>query len=297
MCSPVSAEFMGSNDSISGLADQLPLSPSKVRWFYTDETTKKWTPFNGYDSIKIELNYVRLLNCRTEYSDKAEKSKPLVVRDGLYEVDVPTKRCYPIYWDSHSGPASILRGVWFKEPAGPNPIPIEDESMVEQLESTYAMLYHRLLATESTHSGSVSPKLDADEDSGADTPATAVSVSSNSIRHACVHTLKFSDCHVDWYSLDELYLYMESTTFYIRQTLGLQKVGIRLGRGYFEEADLHTPPPVYSHLVFVVHGIGQKFLKGSIITACDGESVLCLVEFQAVSDWTSQHGFVTLVLR
>ena len=38
-----------------------------------------------------------------------------------------------------------------------------------------------------------------------------------------VHTLKFADCHVDWYSLDEIYLYVESAASYIRQKLGLQK--------------------------------------------------------------------------
>lgn len=40
---------------------------------------------------------------------------------------------------------------------------------------------------------------------------------------AGVHTLKFADCHVDWYSLDEVYLYVESATFFIRQKLGMQK--------------------------------------------------------------------------
>lgn len=53
--------------------------------------------------------------------------------------------------------------------------------MVEQLEITYAMLYRRLLATDSIHSGVISPNLDADEDIDADTPATI----SNSIKHAC----------------------------------------------------------------------------------------------------------------
>lgn len=96
MDSTIPAEFMEHNDSTSELADQIPLSPSKVRWFYIDETSKKWISFNGYDSIRIEMKYLRLL----KYSDKAEDDfKPLVVRDNLYEVDVAKKQCYPIYWE------------------------------------------------------------------------------------------------------------------------------------------------------------------------------------------------------
>ena len=32
-----------------------PLSKEKVRWFYQEE--KKWIPFNGRDSLKIETIY------------------------------------------------------------------------------------------------------------------------------------------------------------------------------------------------------------------------------------------------
>nr|CDS33766.2 phospholipase DDHD1 [Hymenolepis microstoma] len=245
------AEIIESNNTVSEAEDIYQLSPSKVRWFYKDEVAKKWVPFNGYDSIKIELNYLRLLKAKNGFSSETDDNlKPLVVRDGLYEIDVVTKQCYPIYWESPTGPTTILRGIWFKDPGSNNSVPIEDESMVEQLEITYAMLQLRLSTSQSAYSGSSSPKLGTDEES--------------------VYTLKFPDCHVDWYSLDELYLFMEGPSFYIRQKLGMQKVGTRLGRGYFEEADLNTPPPIYSHLCFVVHGMGQKYQKGSIITACDG---------------------------
>ena len=29
----------------------------KVRWFYKREADKEWTPFMGYDSLRIELRY------------------------------------------------------------------------------------------------------------------------------------------------------------------------------------------------------------------------------------------------
>ena len=46
-------------------------------------------------------------------------------------------------------------------------------------------------------------------------------------------------------------------------------VGTRLGRGYFEEADTNSAPPTFTHLCFVVHGIGQKACKDKIVKDCD----------------------------
>lgn len=41
--------------------------------------------------------------------------------------------------------------------------------------------------------------------------------------------------------------------------------GTRLHRGYVEEASLEDKPPQTTHIVFVVHGIGQKMDKDRII--------------------------------
>ncbi|KAL5108854.1 Phospholipase DDHD1 [Taenia crassiceps] len=252
--------------------DSNSLNPTRVRWFYKEEATKRWIPFGGYDSITIEISYLSLLKTRESGHsvEQVDSSRPLLVRDGLYEVDIIAHHCYPVYWESSIGPTDILRGTWFKDPGGPNCAPIDDESMVEQLESAHVLLCRRLSDAESIHSDRVSPKLDSDEEVGAETASPITSIFSVSSKPTCVHTLKFADCHVDWYSLDEIYLYVESATFFIRQKLGMQKVGTRLGRGYHEEAELDPEPPTFSHLCFVVHGMGQKYLKGSIITACDG---------------------------
>ncbi|KAL5964584.1 Phospholipase DDHD1 [Taenia solium] len=260
--------------------DLNSLNPARVRWFYKDETSKKWVPFGGYDSITIELNYLSLLKTRGSGHSvgPVDSFRPLLVREGLYEVDIVANHCYPVYWESPTGPTDILRGTWFKDPGGPNCVPIDDESMVEQLESAHALLSRRLSDPVLTHSDGVSPKSDSDDEVGAETTSSIASIFSASSKPPCnfhefkqgVYTLKFADCHVDWYSLDEVYLYVESATFFIRQKLGMQKVGTRLGRGYHEEAELDPGPPTFSHLCFVVHGMGQKYLKGSIITACDG---------------------------
>ncbi|NWS74762.1 DDHD1 Phospholipase, partial [Crotophaga sulcirostris] len=87
-----------------------------------------------------------------------------------------------------------------------------------------------------------------------------------------IHSLKLSRSHVDWHSVDEVYLYSDATTSKIARTvtqkLGFSKVsssGTRLHRGYVEEATLENKPPRTSHIVFVVHGIGQKMDQGRII--------------------------------
>lgn len=87
-----------------------------------------------------------------------------------------------------------------------------------------------------------------------------------------IHSLKLSRNHVDWHSVDEVYLYSDATTSKIARTvtqkLGISKAlssGTRLHRGYVEEATLEDKPPQISHIVFVVHGIGQKMDQGRII--------------------------------
>ncbi|XP_019909759.1 phospholipase DDHD1 isoform X3 [Esox lucius] len=91
-------------------------------------------------------------------------------------------------------------------------------------------------------------------------------------RCSAVHSLKLSRTHVDWHGVDEVYLYSDATTSKIARTvtqkLGFSKAsssGTRLHRGYVEEASLEDKPPETTHIVFVVHGIGQKMDTGRII--------------------------------
>nr|XP_025037102.1 phospholipase DDHD1 [Pelodiscus sinensis] len=91
-------------------------------------------------------------------------------------------------------------------------------------------------------------------------------------RSQAVHSLKLSRNHVDWHNVDEVYLYSDATTSKIARTvtqkLGFSKAsssGTRLHRGYVEEATLEDKPSQTTHIVFVVHGIGQKMDQGRII--------------------------------
>ena len=66
----------------------------RVRWFYYED--KKWLPFCGLDSLKIE-------QCFRHLPSKDAKTLPdcyevCTVLGGLYDVDVAKRLCKPVYW-------------------------------------------------------------------------------------------------------------------------------------------------------------------------------------------------------
>jgi len=51
--------------------------------------------------------------------------------------------------------------------------------------------------------------------------------------------------------------------------LGWSDTGaVRLRRGYRHEALMSDKPSDISHLVFIVHGIGQRMYAGSVLKCC-----------------------------
>jgi hypothetical protein len=91
----------GANDGYSSCGDEL--MPEQVRWMYRDSMRhKKWIPFIGYDSLRLECKHretrASFANARNLSSDFADEL--VVVKGGLYEVDVIQMKCFPIYWSS-----------------------------------------------------------------------------------------------------------------------------------------------------------------------------------------------------
>uniref|UniRef100_A0A8C7MSU0 DDHD domain containing 1b n=1 Tax=Oncorhynchus kisutch TaxID=8019 RepID=A0A8C7MSU0_ONCKI len=280
------------------------LGPEEVRWFYKEDK-RTWKPFVGHDSLKIEVIYRKLcelnpckVKCRSptteqeEASDSATGSEPqlevvahggavqaetatgdaevggdresakdeldldsisvnveaVCVRGGLYEVDVKDKECYPVYWNQQDRIA-VMRGQWFVDGTW---LPLEeDESDLIELEHLARFRGHQ---TRETYE------------------ATIEVVTTTVDNKDAIHSLKLSRSHVDWHSVDEVYLYSDATTSKIARTvtqrLGFSKAGssgTRLHRGYVEEAAPEDTPPETTHIVFVVHGIGQKMDQGRII--------------------------------
>ncbi|XP_062378893.1 phospholipase DDHD1 isoform X2 [Sardina pilchardus] len=170
------------------------------------------------------------------------------VRGGLYEVDVREKECYPVYWNRQDS-IPVMRGQWFIDGTW---LPMEEEE--SDLIETEHLAHFRGQQMQDTFDS--------------DTDVVAKTVDSKD----AIHSVKLSRSHVDWHCVDEVYLYSDATTSKIARTvtqkLGFSKAsssGTRLHRGYVEEASLEDKPPQTTHIVFVVHGIGQKMDQGRII--------------------------------
>nr|XP_027313873.2 phospholipase DDHD1 isoform X2 [Anas platyrhynchos] len=254
------------------------LGAEEVRWFYREDR-KTWKPFIGYDSLRIELAFRAL---GPEPREEGEAVEPVCVRSGLYEVDVVNAECYPVYWNREAprapvgswpawlccaaawcflpgsllrpGPRRrqetekipVMRGQWFIDGTW-QPLEEEESNLIEQEH----LNRFRGQQLQESFDMEVSKPVDGKE---------------------AIHSLKLSRNHVDWHSVDEVYLYSDATTSKIARTvtqkLGFSKAsssGTRLHRGYVEEATLEDKPPQTSHIVFVVHGIGQKMDQGRII--------------------------------
>ncbi|XP_034353401.1 phospholipase DDHD1 isoform X10 [Arvicanthis niloticus] len=260
------------------------LGPEEVRWFYKEDK-KTWKPFIGYDSLRIELAFRTLLQTTGTQAGAASRDgdgvcgptssfgeeddedracgfcpraagpepemeelvtiEPVCVRGGLYEVDVTQGECYPVYWNQ-ADKIPVMRGQWFIDGTW-QPLEEEESNLIEQEH----LSCFRGQQMQENFDIEVSKSIDGKD---------------------AVHSFKLSRNHVDWHSMDEVYLYSDATTSKIARTvtqkLGFSKAsssGTRLHRGYVEEATLEDKPSQTSHIVFVVHGIGQKMDQGRII--------------------------------
>ncbi|XP_027716924.1 phospholipase DDHD1 isoform X3 [Vombatus ursinus] len=262
------------------------LGPEEVRWFYKEDK-KTWKPFIGYDSLRIELAFRNLIQvtdnrpralrgepalasssgdededstcgyCRSAVLSEPELEElihiePVCVRGGLYEVDVAQGECYPVYWNQ-SDKIPVMRGQWFIDGTW-QPLEEEESNLIEQ-EHLKCFKGQQM---QENFDVEMSRPIDGKDGSG--------------ISYAAIHSFKLSRNHVDWHSVDEVYLYSDATTSKIARTvtqkLGFSKAsssGTRLHRGYVEEATLEDKPSQTTHIVFVVHGIGQKMDQGRII--------------------------------
>ncbi|XP_051033019.1 phospholipase DDHD1 isoform X1 [Phodopus roborovskii] len=212
--------------------------------------------------------------------------EPVCVRGGLYEVDVTQGECYPVYWNQ-ADKIPVMRGQWFIDGTW-QPLEEEESNLIEQEH----LSCFRGQQMQENFDIEVSKSIDGKDGSGINysvvyhlppfslpslfkwrgykesTDATGLKRK----RSQAVHSFKLSRNHVDWHSMDEVYLYSDATTSKIARTvtqkLGFSKAsssGTRLHRGYVEEATLEDKPSQTSHIVFVVHGIGQKMDQGRII--------------------------------
>ncbi|XP_058790056.1 phospholipase DDHD1-like isoform X2 [Phymastichus coffea] len=222
-----------------------PLKPEEVRWLYKDDVNKRWMEFCGYDSLRIENTWRSKQSNVNEdgNKDNAMNIERVVVRGGMYDVELENMKCVSIYWPGEEW--EIMRGIWFYDGSW---IPLEMDHS-EVLEEAHLKIFQKQTLTQS----SSTPNLG--------TPTHTYKV---------IHTEHFTQYHIDWHAIDDVVLHSEYTPSKLMRSVtskfGFTKTtGYRLVRGYKELATMEDKPDDIDHLVFVVHGIGQKRDTGKII--------------------------------
>ncbi|XP_028934866.1 phospholipase DDHD1 isoform X1 [Ornithorhynchus anatinus] len=254
------------------------LGPEEVRWFFKEDK-KTWKPFIGYDSLRMELAFRNAWARDADDAERPPPPDPVCVRGGLYEVDVALGVCTPVYWNQ-TDKIPVMRGQWFIDGTW-QPLEEEESNLIEQ-EHLSCFKGQQM---QENFDIEIPKPLDGKDVVYHLPPFSLPSLFKwrgykENADGAClkrkhsqaVHSFKLSRNHVDWHSMDEVYLYSDATTSKIARTvtqkLGFSKAsssGTRLHRGYVEEATLEDKPSQTTHIVFVVHGIGQKMDQGRII--------------------------------
>ncbi|KAJ4843910.1 hypothetical protein Tsubulata_034436 [Turnera subulata] len=267
-----------------GFVDQTKLAASVPR---TEIVGKgDYFRFGMRDSLAIEASFLQneeeLLSCwwkeyaecsegprcqpststkvdgeKNEYSSESaqeveEERVGVPVKGGLYEVDLVKRHCFPVYWNGEN--RRVLRGHWFARKGGLDWLPIR-EDVAEQLEMAYRRkVWHRRTFQPS---GLFAARIDMH----GSTPG--------------LHAL-FTGEDDTW----EAWLNVDASGF--SGFLSLSGSGIKLRRGYSasdsakptqdelrqrkeEEMDDYCSQVPVQHVVFMVHGIGQRLEKSNLV--------------------------------
>ncbi|XP_022152435.1 phospholipase SGR2 isoform X2 [Momordica charantia] len=184
--------------------------------------------------------------------DIEEERVGVPVKGGLYEVDLVKRHCFPVYWNAEN--RRVMRGHWFARKGGLDWLPIR-EDVAEQLEIAYRSRVWRRRAFQP--SGLFASRVDLQ----GSTPG--------------LHAL-FTGEDNTW----EAWLNVDASGF--SSVIALGGNGIKLRRGYSpsnspkptqddlrqqkeEEMDDYCSQVPVRHLVFMVHGIGQRLEKSNLV--------------------------------
>ncbi|XP_044510209.1 phospholipase SGR2 isoform X3 [Mangifera indica] len=174
------------------------------------------------------------------------------VKGGLYEVDLAKRHCFPVYWNGDN--RRVLRGHWFARKGGLDWLPLR-EDVAEQLEIAYCSKVWRRRRFQP--SGLFAARVDLQ----GSTPG--------------LHAL-FTGEDDTW----ESWLNVDASGF--SGIISFSGNGIKLRRGYShsqakkpsqeelrqqkeEEIDDYCSQVPVKHLVFMVHGIGQRLEKSNLV--------------------------------
>ncbi|KAJ3691677.1 hypothetical protein LUZ61_020841 [Rhynchospora tenuis] len=163
------------------------------------------------------------------------------VKGGLYEVDLMRRHCFPVYWNGEN--RRVLRGQWYAK-AGPDWIPLR-EDVAEQLELAYqCQVWHR---RKFQPSGQFAARVDLQGTSQGS------------------HAL-FTGEDNNW---EATLVHSGGKSVKLRRgfsTSGSSKpTQDELRQQKEEEMDDYCSQVPVGHLVFMVHGIGQRLEKANLV--------------------------------
>ncbi|KAI3931823.1 hypothetical protein MKW98_012233 [Papaver atlanticum] len=257
------SEIVGKTDSLRfSMRDSLALEASFLQ--REEELLSKWWREYGECSVgPIGSNTISEIKPGPEsQSSIDDRSRQLLaddeervgvpVKGGLFEVDLAKRHCFPVYWSGEN--RRVLRGHWFARKSGLDWLPLR-EDVAEQLEFAYRkQVWHRRTFQQS---GLFAARIDLQ----GFTPG--------------LHAL-FTGEDDTW----EAWLNADSYGF--SNIVCLKGNAIKLRRGYSssgsakptqdelrqrkeEEMDDYSSQVPVRHLVFMVHGIGQRLEKANLV--------------------------------
>ncbi|CAB3404688.1 unnamed protein product [Caenorhabditis bovis] len=216
----------------------------EIRWFYQEPKSNVWTPLNGRDSLMLEIKYrkehdmplddamqkiydesLKDFHKGTSWTTADGKKPMIVVLNGQYEVNYNNTKIEPIYWKDDT--KEIRRGSWFT----PDYQPL-DMALSDQIEKNHLQYFRNQTIPEGT---------------------TVFSKSENSNKPILAE-LHADSCDIRWNSVIDISLHQKGNA--ILRYLWAKSTPLR--RGYEKEAEWDDAAAEISHLILVVHGIGQK---------------------------------------
>ncbi|KAJ4713806.1 phospholipase SGR2 [Melia azedarach] len=256
-------EIVGKSDYFRfGMRDSLAIEASFLQreeellssWWkeYAECSEGPWERTSSNKKSDIQPNASTSDCTRSAELYEVEERVGVPVKGGLYEVDLVTRHCFPVYWNGDN--RRVLRGHWFARKGGLDWLPIR-EDVAEQLEIAYCSQVWRRRTFQP--SGLFAARVDLQ----GSTPG--------------LHAL-FTGEDNTW----EAWLNVDASGFSSVITFGGN--GIKLRRGYSkslsskpsqdelrqqkeEEMDDYCSQVPVRHLVFMVHGIGQRLEKSNLV--------------------------------
>ena len=117
--SELSPEEVSQSHGLShdGNRRNLTSTSSQIRWFYKREVEKDWTPFMGYDSLRIELRYRHIWQTKWSDADRngCAQNNVSSVKDSFYFTLLLTLRAnyrsFVFQVLTHEGHAYYIRAI------------------------------------------------------------------------------------------------------------------------------------------------------------------------------------------